>query len=106
LERQAAFAKQEINRKEQSGRGAGFVPGHDQHFVNPVFETHGFILEASDVACNNHDWDRKQERVLSISGECQKALCEKWNFRKLEKTDRRGIARKYRKVSQWQGKKG
>ncbi len=36
LERQVAFAKQEINRTEQSGRGAGFAPGHDLYSVIPV----------------------------------------------------------------------
>jgi len=38
-----------------------------------------------DVDCNDHYWDRKQRGMRSISGQCQKALCEKWDFRKLEK---------------------
>jgi len=86
LERQAAFAKQGINWTEQSGRGAGFVLGHDPHSVIPAFGTRGFLVEARDAACGDHLWDRKQEWVWSIPGRRQKALCEKWDFRKLKKS--------------------
>jgi hypothetical protein len=106
LERQAAFANQGINQTEQSGRGAGFVPSYGVYSVIPVFEAHDFFIEVADVVRNDQLWDRKQERVQPISGECQKVLCEKWKFRQLKKAASEGIAKKYRKVLDWHRKKG
>jgi flavodoxin len=45
LERQAVFAKQEINRTAQSGRGAGHVPGHDLYSVIPGLKPVTFPLK-------------------------------------------------------------